>query len=173
MTRTLTRWLFPPLMLLGFNGAAIALIVGRAPHLLLVVLLVAAIALSFAVERLIPYEPAWNDGQDDVGRDVAHAFVNETFALASVLALPALAGFATLADAWPSELPFVVQEVLGSTVGQLVLVDVTIAITVCALALQAWAARTLFAMGRDAELPGAGFLSRVSKERSASGLPIS
>jgi amino acid transporter len=68
-----------------------------------------------------------------------------------------------------SGLPFVVQEVLGSTVGQIVLVDVTIAITVCALALQAWAARTLFAMGRDDELPGGRVLARVSKE---TGVPV-
>jgi sterol desaturase/sphingolipid hydroxylase (fatty acid hydroxylase superfamily) len=109
MARTLARWLYPPVMLLGLNGAAIALIAGGTPHVLLVVLLLAAIALSFAIERLIPYEPSWNQGQGDVGRDVAHALVNETFALVSVLALPALAGFATLADAWPSGLPFVVQ----------------------------------------------------------------
>jgi sterol desaturase/sphingolipid hydroxylase (fatty acid hydroxylase superfamily) len=96
-------------MLLGFNGTAIALIAAGAPHLLLLVLLMAAIALSFAVERLIPYQPSWNDGHDDVGRDVAHAVVNETFALVSVLALPALAGFATVADAWPRGLPFAVQ----------------------------------------------------------------
>jgi sterol desaturase/sphingolipid hydroxylase (fatty acid hydroxylase superfamily) len=113
VTRQLLRWLYPLLMLLGFNGSAIALIAGGAPHLLLVPLLLAAIALSFAAERLIPYQSAWNDGQDDVGRDVAHAFVNETFALVSVLALPALAGFATLAHLWPNGLPFVVQ-VLGT-----------------------------------------------------------
>jgi sterol desaturase/sphingolipid hydroxylase (fatty acid hydroxylase superfamily) len=109
MTRELTRWLYPPLMLLGFNAMAIALIAGGASHLLLAALLIAAIALSFGVERLIPYERSWNYGHDDVGRDVAHVFVNETFALVSVLALPALAGFATVADVWPRELPFAVQ----------------------------------------------------------------
>jgi sterol desaturase/sphingolipid hydroxylase (fatty acid hydroxylase superfamily) len=109
MTRELTRWLYPPLMLLGFNGTAIALIAAGASHLFLLALLLAAIALSFAVERLIPYEPSWNTAHDDVERDVAHVVVNETFALVSVLALPALAGFATVADIWPGELPFAVQ----------------------------------------------------------------
>ena len=111
--RTLLRWLYPPLMLLGFNGIAIALIGADASHLLLLPLLLAAIAVSFAVERAIPYRDEWNDSHDDAGRDIAHALVNESFALLSVLALPALASVATLTDAWPEEWPFVVQ-VLGT-----------------------------------------------------------
>ena len=111
MPRSLLRWLYPPLMLLGFNGAAIALIAAHASHLLLLPLMLGAIALSFAVERLIPYREEWNESHDDAKRDVAHALVNETFALVSVLALPALATFATLTDAWPHDLPFVLQVV--------------------------------------------------------------
>jgi urea carboxylase system permease len=70
-----------------------------------------------------------------------------------------------------SGLPFVVKQALGSTVGDIMLVDVTIAIIVCSLALQAWSARTLFAMGRDGELPGSRFLSRVSKESRVPVIP--
>lgn len=113
MLSSLVRWLYPPLMLLGFNGVAIALIAAHASHVLLLPLLLGAIALSFAVERLIPYESRWNESHEDAERDVAHALVNETFALLSVLALPALASVATITDAWPSDLPFVVQ-VLGT-----------------------------------------------------------
>jgi urea carboxylase system permease len=61
-----------------------------------------------------------------------------------------------------SGLPFVVKEVLGGTLGDIMLLDVTIAVAVCSLALQAWTARTLFAMGRDGELPGSGALAKVS-----------
>jgi sterol desaturase/sphingolipid hydroxylase (fatty acid hydroxylase superfamily) len=111
--KTALRWLYPPVMLLGFNAAAIAIIVSHASHLFLGALLLAAVALSFAVERLIPYEADWNRPHDDTERDVAHAVVNETFALVSVLALPLLAGLATVADAWPRDLPFVVQ-VIGT-----------------------------------------------------------
>jgi sterol desaturase/sphingolipid hydroxylase (fatty acid hydroxylase superfamily) len=100
-------------MLLGLNGLAITVVAGRGSHLLLAALLLAAIATSFAVERVIPYEPDWNRSHGDADRDVAHALVNETFALASVLALPALASVATVADIWPHRLPFVVQ-VLGT-----------------------------------------------------------
>jgi sterol desaturase/sphingolipid hydroxylase (fatty acid hydroxylase superfamily) len=115
MTRSLSRWLYPPLMLVGFNAAAIALIAGGRSHLLLAPLLAAAVAVSFAAERLIPYNAAWNDGYDDRARDVAHALVNEGCATISVLALPALASIATLADVWPRGLPFVVQ-ILGTIV---------------------------------------------------------
>lgn len=68
-------------------------------------------------------------------------------------------------------LPFVVKQSLGSTVGDVMLIDVTIAIVVCSLALQAWAARTLFAMGRDGELPGSRLLSRVSEGTRVPAVP--
>lgn len=109
MTKRTIQWLYPPLMLVGFNGAAFALIAAGATHLLLLPLLLMAVAISFLVERLIPYEADWNDPHEDAGRDVAHALVNESFALLSVLALPALASVATLTDAWPHEWPFLVQ----------------------------------------------------------------
>jgi sterol desaturase/sphingolipid hydroxylase (fatty acid hydroxylase superfamily) len=107
--RGIVRWAYPPLMLLGFNAAALALIAGRASHLLLVPLLIAAVAASFAVERLIPYEGDWNDDHDDTRRDLAHLIVNETFALCSVVALPALASVATMFDAWPDRWPLALQ----------------------------------------------------------------
>jgi sterol desaturase/sphingolipid hydroxylase (fatty acid hydroxylase superfamily) len=109
MTRHVIRWLYAPVMLLGFNAAAIALVAADASHVLLIAPLLAAIALSFAVERVISYESGWNSPRDDVGRDAAHAVVNECFALASVLTLPALAGLMPLPDAWPQGLPFAVQ----------------------------------------------------------------
>ena len=99
-------------MLVGFNGLAIALIADGRSHALLLALLVIAVAVSFTVERQIPYHDDWNRARDDRRRDIAHALVNEGFAMASVLALPALAAVATVADAWPHELPFVVQVVI-------------------------------------------------------------
>jgi sterol desaturase/sphingolipid hydroxylase (fatty acid hydroxylase superfamily) len=113
MTDTLLRWLYPPLMLIGFNGLAIALIAADSSHLLLMPLLLLAIATSFAVERAIPYQDEWNESHGDSERDVAHALVNESLALLAILALPALAGVFTVTDAWPHDAPFVVQ-VLGT-----------------------------------------------------------
>jgi sterol desaturase/sphingolipid hydroxylase (fatty acid hydroxylase superfamily) len=124
MMKTLARWGYPPLMLLGINGAAFELISRHAPHFLLAGLLVAAIGVSYAVERLIPYEEDWNRSHGDTGRDAMHAFVNETSALLAVLALPVLASVATLWDAWPAEAPFVLQ-----VVGAILVFD--LGITVC------------------------------------------
>jgi len=109
--RTILRWTYVPVMLVGFNGAAIALIAAGRSHGWLALLLLTAIAVSFAVERAIPYEASWNRSQGDAGRDAAHAVVNETSALLSVLALPAIAAVATVFDAWPTGLPFALQVV--------------------------------------------------------------
>jgi sterol desaturase/sphingolipid hydroxylase (fatty acid hydroxylase superfamily) len=110
------RWTYPPIMLVGFNGAAMALIGAGAAHVLLAPLLAGAIALSFAVERAIPYRGDWNEPRGDVARDVAHAAVNETCALLSVLALPAVVSIATAWDVWPHPAPFAVQVLLAIVV---------------------------------------------------------
>ena len=71
-------------MLLGFNGAAIALVAARrVPLCSSLPCCCARSRVSFAVERVIPYEAEWNRSHDDAERDVAHALVNETFALLS------------------------------------------------------------------------------------------
>ena len=114
--RTAFRWLYPPLMLIGLNGAAIALIAQGSSHLWLAVLLLGAIGLSFGAERVIPYEDDWNRPHDDIGRDVSHAVVNELGALASVLALPLIASVATVFDVWPVSWPFVVQVLIAIAV---------------------------------------------------------
>jgi sterol desaturase/sphingolipid hydroxylase (fatty acid hydroxylase superfamily) len=113
MTSSLIRYAYAPLLLIGFNAAALALIAGGASHAWLPLLLVLAIVVSFLVERRIPYERGWNDDHGDSRRDLAHLVVNETFALASVAALPALASIATVTDAWPDSWPFALQAVMA------------------------------------------------------------
>ena len=113
MLRSFVRWAYPPLMLIGGNGLAIAIIASGASHLLLFGLLLVAIAASFAAERVVPYQREWNGSHGDVDRDLAHAIFNESVALVSVLVVPALASVATVADIWPHQLPFTIQ-VLGT-----------------------------------------------------------
>jgi urea carboxylase system permease len=62
-------------------------------------------------------------------------------------------------------LPFIVKSVLGSTLGDVLLWDVVLSISVCCLAIQTAAIRMLFSMARDNALPGSRALARVS-ERS-------
>ncbi|MFF3763205.1 APC family permease [Streptomyces sp. NPDC001922] len=59
-------------------------------------------------------------------------------------------------------LQYVVLATLGSTIGEIVLWCVVIAITVCELAVQAAGIRLMFAMARDNNLPAGSKLARVS-----------
>ncbi|MEV0342574.1 sterol desaturase family protein [Nocardia sp. NPDC050713] len=111
--RPLVRYGYAPLLLLGINGAGIALAASGANKAWLLALLVAAIALSFGAERLLPYQGVWNSSHGDVGRDTAHTFVNETLILSSVAAIPALAALVPGDGIWPTEWPFVVQVLIA------------------------------------------------------------
>ncbi len=68
-------------------------------------------------------------------------------------------------------LQYVVLSTLGSTVGQVVLWCVVIAITVCALAVHTAGIRLAFAMARDTNLPAASLLARVSPRFKTPVLP--
>lgn len=60
-----------------------------------------------------------------------------------------------------SGLPYLVKATLGSTIGDLFLIDSLIAITVCSLAVHAGGIRMIFTMGRDNRLPYASAIARV------------
>jgi amino acid transporter len=59
-------------------------------------------------------------------------------------------------------LPFVVKDVFGSTAGTVFLVDVTIAVLVCALVVQTGAVRMIYAMARDDRIPISKTMAKVS-----------
>ncbi len=109
---------FVPAFGLGFGGLAIAGVSAGWGWLSLVLVVLAAIAVSYAAERLLPYQRTWNESRGDSGRDVLHAIVNEGSAIASVALLPVLAvaleGVA-LAP-WPAEWPFVLQVIAAIAV---------------------------------------------------------
>ncbi|MGW6743474.1 APC family permease [Streptomyces sp. NPDC055025] len=68
-------------------------------------------------------------------------------------------------------LQFVVLSTLGPTVGATVLWCVVIAITVCALAVQAAGIRLIVAMARDSSLPAASLLARVGPRSGTAVAP--
>lgn len=107
--RPLIRYGYAPLMLLGVNGAGIALAASGAPKPWLLALLALAIGLSFTAERLLPYEETWNHSAGDAGRDTAHTAVNETLLLVSVAAIPTLAALIPGDGIWPGHWPFLLQ----------------------------------------------------------------
>jgi urea carboxylase system permease len=85
--------------------------------------------------------------------------------LAAILAAPSLSN-GTLAS---GGLPYVLTSRLGSTVGKLFLCDVTIAISVCTLAIQTASTRMMFSMSRDGALP---FATTLGKVNQVTGTPI-
>ena len=66
-------------------------------------------------------------------------------------------------------LPYVLNSILSSPWGTLLLVDVAIAVTVCTLAIQTAASRLMFSMARDGRLPASAVLSKVNPR---TGTPI-
>jgi urea carboxylase system permease len=62
-------------------------------------------------------------------------------------------------------LPLIVKSALGGTVGKILLGDVILAVTVCALTVQTGAVRLIFGMARDNNLPFSHALASIS-ERS-------
>lgn len=107
--QTMARYGYVPFMLVGLNGAGVALTSAGAPKYWLLVLLVVAIAASFGVERVIPYDPAWNQDRADSVRDRIHVAVNETLILAGVSAIPLLAAVVPAPGLWPKHWPLLLQ----------------------------------------------------------------
>jgi urea carboxylase system permease len=64
-------------------------------------------------------------------------------------------------------LSYVVESVLGPTLGRILLICVTFAIFVCIQANQTGAVRMIFAMSRDNALPASGQLARVNRTTKA------
>ena len=59
-------------------------------------------------------------------------------------------------------LPYIVKSVLGDTLGNILLWDVVLSISVCCLAIHTAAIRMMFSMARDNALPGSQAIARVS-----------
>jgi urea carboxylase system permease len=85
--------------------------------------------------------------------------------LAAIMAAPSL----TNGQLATNGLPYVLTSRLGTTVGKLFLCDVTVAISVCTLAIQTASTRMMFSMSRDRALPFARTLSHVN---TVTGTPI-
>ncbi|MCD2127228.1 sterol desaturase family protein [Rhodococcus ruber] len=113
------RYGYVPFMLLGLNGVAVALAAAGAPKYWLLLVLAVAVVASFLVERVIPYEAAWNHDQGDSVRDRIHAAVNETLILVSVAAIPLLAAIVPAPGIWPRSWPFLLQVIVAILVADL------------------------------------------------------
>ncbi|MCG5432626.1 sterol desaturase family protein [Mycobacterium sp. MYCO198283] len=117
--QAVARYGYVPFMLIGLNGAGIAVAAGGDQKYWLLIILAVAIATTFLVERLIPYDPQWNHDRADGARDRVHVAVNETLILASVAAIPLLAAVVAAPQLWPHSWPFVAQVLAAILVADL------------------------------------------------------
>ncbi|MCW2668231.1 MAG: amino acid permease [Frankiales bacterium] len=89
--------------------------------------------------------------------------------IATLMAAPSLTD-GSLGD--PTKgLPYVLTSRLGDTLGRVFLVDVTIAVCVCTLAIQTATTRMMFSMARDEVLPFSGALKKVNPRTGTPMLP--
>jgi sterol desaturase/sphingolipid hydroxylase (fatty acid hydroxylase superfamily) len=107
--RTTIRYGYVPLFYLGLGSIVVVLASNHRPLWTFTAVVAAAVALSFAAERALPYETSWNDDQGDSVRDTVHAVLNEGLMLASVGVVPLLATLNIGLDLWPAGVPMVVQ----------------------------------------------------------------
>lgn len=107
--RVVLGFFYAPLFFLGYSAAAVHVVASGASRLWLGALLLAAIATSFAAERVAPYEAAWNRPRGDVARDVLHAGVNEALSVVTVASIPLLAAWVPWSSRWPSGWPLGLQ----------------------------------------------------------------
>ncbi|MFF3276086.1 APC family permease [Streptomyces chrestomyceticus] len=103
----------------------------------------------------------------DPGRNAPRAILRALFASFLIGGLILLFALLATPDLHAKELSvdglqYVVLSTLGSTMGQIMLWCVVIAITVCALAVHTAGIRLAFAMARDTNLPASSLLARVS-----------
>ncbi|PCI59396.1 MAG: fatty acid hydroxylase [Kordiimonadales bacterium] len=109
----IVRWLiqivYAPGMLFGCTCGGIYLISNGYGYETLFALFLAAIAVSFIAERVVPYDKTWNKDKADSKRDVLHAVVNEVANGLTVAALPVVATILPDFGVWPTQWPLAIQ----------------------------------------------------------------
>ncbi|MBT2507837.1 amino acid permease [Streptomyces sp. ISL-98] len=104
------------------------------------------------------HDPSRNAPRAILRALVASFIIGGFILLFALMAVPDLAA----EELGTGGLQYVVLETLGSTIGEIFLWCVVVAITVCVLAVHAAGIRLMFAMARDNNLPAGSLLARVS-----------
>lgn len=109
MAGSIVRWFYVPVLLLGFNGLAIALIGGGLPILTLVPLALLAIGIALAAERVLPAREQWQLPHPDLARDTLHMLVGFALVAAGIAASMHFGPSPLHGLGWPSDWPFLLQ----------------------------------------------------------------
>jgi sterol desaturase/sphingolipid hydroxylase (fatty acid hydroxylase superfamily) len=109
LLRLFARYAYVPAMLLGLTGLAVYLVAEGHSLLWMAALLGVAVGLSLLMERVLPYEPNWNQSHDDTAKDIAHGVIYEISNLTAFLMLPFITMLEPWRGIWPSALPIAAQ----------------------------------------------------------------
>lgn len=101
MLKNLVRLIYLPLFLLGGNALALHIVGNDFNRAWLFALVGGFILLAFCLERLVPYDSAFNVDQGDTLRDWSHFFVNESMAVIGILSIPFTAALLAIPSVWP------------------------------------------------------------------------
>jgi hypothetical protein len=106
--RFFARYLYVPTLILGLNALALYLMAEGYRYVWLGLLILTVIALSFLIERVLPYEEDWNRAHYDVRKDVAHGVVYEIAYVLTLGTLLLISLKLSRWSLWPQWLPIAV-----------------------------------------------------------------
>jgi sterol desaturase/sphingolipid hydroxylase (fatty acid hydroxylase superfamily) len=107
--RYFLQLVYAPTLFLGVVVSGVFLLEAGGSKLGLVGLVLSAIFLSFAVERVIPYRADWNRDHNDRARDQLHFLVNEGSAVLAIMVVPIIADIRPWTGVWPLGWPLWIQ----------------------------------------------------------------
>jgi sterol desaturase/sphingolipid hydroxylase (fatty acid hydroxylase superfamily) len=116
--RQAVRFLYVPVMLLGFNGLAYAIVANGYSYLWVAPVLVAALLLAHAAERIAPYFEEWNEPHGDGETNLLHFLIYESTNLAGILTIPLVVWLfqlkpGDLTGIWPRDWPLWAQLIIA------------------------------------------------------------
>jgi sterol desaturase/sphingolipid hydroxylase (fatty acid hydroxylase superfamily) len=115
MLRLFARYGYVPFMIIGLNGCALVLAANGTALWIVSSLILVAIGVALLMERVLPYERAWNESHGDTTKDTTHGFIYELSNLAGILLLPLIVSVVPWHGFWPSPWPLWIQ-LLGAIV---------------------------------------------------------
>ena len=120
--RNFLRLVYAPALFCGAVGAGLLLVDSGTSKLGLIGLVLIAIVVTFAVERVIPYQTDWNHDHGDRVRDLIHFLINEGAVVISVMVVPIIAEIRPWTGVWPVGWPLWIQLVIaiGEVIGLLI-----------------------------------------------------
>lgn len=107
--RSVVRYVYLPLMLVGLNGLALWVVAGGHSYAWMGAILLAALTLSHMAEHAAPVHHEWNHDHGDTTANMLHAAVYESTNVLATLLLPVIAWLTPWDGAWPTHWPLFAQ----------------------------------------------------------------